>query len=179
MNIVLGVTGSISAYKACDIIIGLKKTDHRVRVIMTENATRFITPLTLASLSNASVMTDMWEARSDIKHIEISKWAEIFIVYPATANIIAKFANGIADDTLSTVYLALPNTVEKLICPAMNSKMYNNVATIRNLKTLIKDGGYVSKTRTTTLACGDIGEGALITPRHAINKVDTIIKRMA
>jgi phosphopantothenoylcysteine synthetase/decarboxylase len=170
MNILLGVSGGISAYKAADFILGLQKSgNHNIRVIMTDNAKKFITPLTLATLSKNPVMCDMWEDRTDIEHIEVGKWASAFIVYPATANIIAKFANGIADDTLSTAYLALPKRVQKFVCPAMNTNMLEHPATQENIvKLRLRDSVKTSPTRKTILACGDEGEGGLLKPRDAI-----------
>ena len=178
MNILLGITGGISAYKACDLILGLQKTGHDVRVIMTDNAKEFITPLTIATLSKHPVINDMWVERSDVEHIEVGKWAEAFIVYPATANIIAKFANGIADDTLSTVYLALPKNVRKIIYPAMNTNMLNHQATQANIVLLIRrDNVWVSDTRETILACGDKGFGGLLKPREAVELFNKKVMR--
>jgi phosphopantothenoylcysteine decarboxylase len=178
MNVLLGVTGGISAYKSADMILGLQKTGHAVRVIMTDNAKQFITPLTLATLSKFPVMNDMWVERSDslVEHIDVGKWADAFIVYPATANIIAKFANGIADDTLSTVYLALPEDVKKFVCPAMNTNMLNHGATIENMdKIFERDGVYRSETRDTMLACGDKGKGGLMKPRDAVTWFNKVV----
>ena len=170
MKILVGISGGISAYKSADLILGLQKTGHEVRVVMTDNAKEFITPLTLTTLSKHVVMSDMWDDKykSDVEHIEVAKWANAFIVYPATANIIAKFANGIADDTLSTVYLALPKSVRKFVFPAMNTNMLNHIATCRNISTIARDGINVAETRRTVLACGDEGEGGLMKPRAAV-----------
>lgn len=180
-NVILGVTGGIAAYKACDLISGLRSSEFDVRVIMTEHAKEFITPLTLATLSRHPVMESMWvERNGSVEHIEVAKWADLFVVYPATANIIAKFANGIADDLLSTVYLALPKDdggrdlaippriTEVFIFPAMNTNMLMHPATNRNVSWLRKDGCYVSDTRETELACGDVGKGALLKPKEAL-----------
>jgi len=170
MKIIVAITGGISAYKACDLILGLQKTGHEVRVVMTENAKKFVTPLTMATISKNSVMDDMWVEKSNVEHIEVGKWADAFIVYPATANVIAKFANGIADDTLSTVYLALPNKVRArtFVFPSMNTNMLNHPSTERNLSILEKDGVHISKTRYTVLVCGDEGEGGVLKPRNAV-----------
>lgn len=169
MNIILAVTGGIAAYKACDLINMLRKQGHDIRVIMTENAKQFITPMTLSTLSRHPVMDDMWqERRGSVEHIEVATWAEVFMVYPATANIIGKFANGIADDLLSTVYLALPSTVNKIIYPAMNTNMYGSFAVIRNIEQLRADGCFVSATREGNLACGTSGVGCLLQPDKAL-----------
>lgn len=169
-NVLLGVSGGIAAYKACDLITGLKANGHDIRVIMTEHAKEFITPMTLATLSTHPVMDNMWaEIKGNVEHIDTAKWTEVFIVYPATANIIAKFANGIADDLLSTVYLALPrDKVIGIIFPAANTNMIEHPSTIRNLQKLKEDGCFVTDTREAKLACGDYGKGALLQPRDAI-----------
>ena len=178
MNILLGISGGIAAYKSCDLISGLKNDDirnHDIRVIMTKNAAEFITPLTLSTLSNHPVMSDMWvERNGKVEHIEVAKWTEVFIVYPATSNIIAKFANGIADDLLSTVYLALPNSVVRFVFPAMNTNMLYHPATIRNLKTLKSDGVIVTDTIETKLACGDVGKGGIMKPSDAVKFINLI-----
>lgn len=169
MNIILAVTGGIAAYKSCDLVNALRKQGHDVRIIMTEHAKQFITPMTLATLSKHSVMDDMWqERRGTVDHIDVAAWAEIFMVYPATANIIGKFANGIADDLLSTVYLALPVNVKRIIYPAMNTNMYNNQIVRRNIEQLRKDDCFVSETREGMLACGTEGAGCLVQPNKAI-----------
>jgi phosphopantothenoylcysteine synthetase/decarboxylase len=177
-NVLLGVTGGIAAYKACDLINGLKANGYDVRVIMTEHAKEFIAPMTLATLSTHPVMDNMWaEKNGNVEHIDTAKWAEIFVVYPATANIIAKFANGIADDLLSTVYLALPQKVVKIVFLAMNTNMLQHPSTQRNMIQLKKDDVYVSETRNAMLACGDVGKGAVLKPRDAINYINEMIDR--
>lgn len=175
-NIILGVTGGIAAYKACDLISGLRNKGYDVRVIMTEHAKEFITPLTLATLSRHPVMETMWAERNgSVEHIEVAKWADILVVYPATANIIAKFAHGIADDLLSTVYLALPfMSVATIIFPAMNTNMFNNQVTRENMGLLTARGCLVTDTREAELACGDIGKGALLKPRDALDIIDKV-----
>lgn len=141
-TILLGISGSISAYKAADITSQLTKLGYNVDVIMTTNSTKFITPLTLQSLSKNPVHTDVMEeiAPEKINHIELAKKADLFLVAPASANSLAKLANGIADDMLSTVALALKEDVPKFIAPAMNTYMYQNPITQRNIATLKKLG---------------------------------------
>ena len=168
MNIILAITGGIAAYKACDLINMLRK-ENDVRVIMTEHAKEFITPLTLATLSRHPVMDNMWEERrGTVDHIEVATWAELFIVYPATANMIGKFANGIADDLLSTVFLALPQTTQKVIFPAMNTNMYENPIVQKNLESLRSYKCFIGETRTGQLACGTEGKGCLLQPKDAM-----------
>lgn len=164
-NILLGISGSISAYKAADLTSQLVKLGHNVDVVMTKNSTKFITPLTLQSLSKNPVHVDVMEERSPekINHIELAKQTDLFLIAPASANILAKLANGIADDMLSTVALAIQPDVPKFIAPAMNTYMYQNVMTQRNLATLNEAGYQEIVPREALLACGDFGRGALAT----------------
>ena len=136
LNIVIGITGGIAAYKACGIVSYLKQQGTNVDIIMTKNACEFITPITLEILSGNKVITDMFERPDyiDVKHISLAKKADIFLVVPATANIIGKVANGIADDMLTTTVMATKAKV--LIAPAMNTNMYENPILQRNINTL-------------------------------------------
>lgn len=172
-HILLGVSGSISAYKAADLTNELTKLGYAVDVLMTQSSQAFITPLTLQSLSKRRVHTDVMaeEIPEKINHIELAKRADLFIVAPASANTVGKLANGIADDILSTVSLALEDHVPRLIAPAMNTYMYLNPAVQRNLATLKADGFIEIEPREALLACGDYGPGALAT-------VETIIQRI-
>ena len=162
-KITLAVSGSISAYKAADLTSQLTKAGHEVTVIMTKAATDFITPLTLQALSKNLVHTDIMleENPASIKHIDVAKETELFLVAPASANTIAKLAHGLADDMLSAVALAIPAGVPKLIAPAMNTNMYLNLATQDNLEKLARFGYQEIKPREALLACGDFGTGAL------------------
>ena len=172
-KITLAVSGSISAYKAADLTSQLTKAGHEVTVIMTKAATAFITPLTLQSLSKKLVHTDIMleENPASIKHIDVAKETELFLVAPASANTIAKLAHGLADDMLSAVALAIPAGVPKLIAPAMNTNMYLNLATQDNLEKLARDGYQEIKPREALLACGDFGTGALA-------ELDVILERV-
>lgn len=162
-HITLAVTGSISAYKTADLVSQLGKRGHQVTVLMTQAATAFITPLTLQVLSKNDVHLDvMQEPYPDkVNHIEIGKETDLFLVVPATANTIAKLANGLADNMVTSTALALPNHVKKLIAPAMNTKMYDHPATQKNLATLESYGYGIIAPREAILACGDSGRGAL------------------
>ncbi|HLQ40602.1 MAG TPA: phosphopantothenoylcysteine decarboxylase [Tetragenococcus sp.] len=162
-HIILGVTGSISAYKAADITNELTKKGYAVDVLMSKSAQKFITPLTIQSLSKRIVHTDVMDepVPAKINHIELAKQAELFLLAPASANIIGKLANGIADDLISTIALALPQDRKKLIAPAMNTHMYENPIVQRNLQTLKEVSYKEIKPRTSLLACGDFGKGAL------------------
>ena len=169
MNIIIAVTGGIAAYKACDLINMLRREKHDVRIIMTQHAKSFITPMTLATLSKHPVMDDMWqEIKGTVDHIDVAEWTELFIVYPATANIIGKFAHGIADDLLSTVFLALAKDKQKVIFPAMNTNMYENPIVQKNLKELASPQCFIAETRTGMLACGVKGRGCLMQPQKAM-----------
>ncbi|EOL42312.1 phosphopantothenoylcysteine decarboxylase [Enterococcus phoeniculicola] len=162
-TILLGVSGSISAYKSADIANQLVKLGYNVEVIMTQSSTEFITPLTLQSLSKNYVHTDVMQENfpDKINHIELAKKADLFLVAPATANIIGKLANGLADDLLTTVAMALKEEVPKLIAPAMNTYMYQNPVNQRNLNWLREVGYKEIDPREALLACGDFGKGAL------------------
>ncbi|OJG79807.1 phosphopantothenoylcysteine decarboxylase [Enterococcus ratti] len=179
-KILLGVTGSISAYKSADITNELVKRGYQVDIIMTKNSTQFITPLTLQSLSKRSVHTDSMQENNPavINHIELAKQTDLFLIAPATANIIGKLANGIANDLLSTVAMAITQEVPKLIAPAMNTNMYQHSITQKNLKILKSIGYQEIEPRESLLACGDFGKGALADSQTIIEKiVQTINKR--
>ena len=141
-TIVIGITGGIAAYKICTLTSSLKKQGADVHIIMTKNAHNFVTPLTLQTLSNNKVITDMFDTNftPDVKHISLAKKADIMVIAPATANIIAKIANGIADDFLTTDVLATKAPI--LICPAMNTNMLLNSVTQENIVKL-KNRGYI------------------------------------
>lgn len=160
-TVVLGVTGSIAAYKACDIISGLKKQGLNVRVILTEAGAKIITPLALEAMSGAPVVTNMFsrEAPWEIEHISLAKAADLFLIAPATANFLAKVAHGIADDMLSTTILA--TRVPILVAPAMNSAMYLNPVVQENMAILEKRGYGFIRPASGRLACGDEGVGKL------------------
>ena len=172
-KITLAVSGSISAYKAAVLTCQLTKAGHEVTVIMTKAATAFITPLTLQALSKKLVHTDIMleENPASIKHIDVAKETDLFLVAPASANTIAKLAHGLADDMLSAVALAIPAGVPKLIAPAMNTNMYLNLATQDNLEKLARYGYQEIKPREALLACGDFGTGALA-------ELDVILERV-
>lgn len=161
-SVILGVTGSIAAYKACDIVSALCKNGIDVHVVMTKGALQFVSALTFQSLSKNKVATDIFTEKDpkEIKHINMSQKASAFIIAPATANIIGKLANGIADDMLSTLAISTHN-IPKIIAPAMNTKMYENIIVQDNIKKLITYGYNIIEPKTSLLACGDIGKGAL------------------
>ena len=171
-NILLGVTGGIAAYKSADLASKLIKQHANVDVIMTENATQFITPLTFEALTHNRCVTDTFDRNHpwEVEHIALADKADALVIAPATANCIAKLACGIADDMLTTTALACDCT--KIIAPAMNTKMYENPVTQRNLNTL-KELGYIIVTPGDGyLACGTVGKGRMEEP---VNIVDAII----
>lgn len=164
-NITIAVTGSIAAYKACDIVSELGKLGFNVTVLMTEAAQQFITPLTLQVLSKNPVHTSvMSEDRPDVvNHIELGKQTDLFLVAPASADTIARLSHGHANDIVCAVALALPAHVIKMIAPAMNTNMYEHPLTQTNLNTLKAIGYQEIEPKTSLLACGDLGKGALAT----------------
>ncbi|MCL2398886.1 MAG: phosphopantothenoylcysteine decarboxylase [Defluviitaleaceae bacterium] len=161
-TIILGITGSIAAYKSADIANNLVKQQYDVHAVMTKAGASFITPLTLQALTKNRVYVDALQEDnpSEIVHIALPERADMMLIAPATANIIAKIASGIADDMLSSMVLAT-HKIPKLIAPAMNTRMYENVATQENLQTLIRRGWKVIDPREARLACGYVGKGAM------------------
>ena len=178
-RIILAVSGSISAYKAADLTSRLKKKGYDVHVIMTEAAQAFITPLTLQVISKNPVHTDVMEEKlaERINHIDLGKEADLFVVAPASANTIAKLAHGLADNMLTSTALALPSTTPKLIAPAMNTKMYENPLTKKNLDTLHNVGYQEILPKSGLLACGDTGRGALADIDDIIESIDNALTK--
>lgn len=172
MNIILGVTGCIGAYKAAEVLRQLQQRGATVRVVMTPSACRFIGPVTFEALSGQPVVTDMFEPglNVQIKHIEMARWADLLLVAPATAHTIAKFAHGIADDMLTTLYISA--TCLTMLAPAMNVEMWRHPATQENVATLRARGVHIIEPESGFLACGEVGEGRLAEPEmiaaHAI-----------
>jgi phosphopantothenoylcysteine decarboxylase/phosphopantothenate--cysteine ligase len=162
-NILLGVTGGIACYKAVYLLRLLKKAGHNVRVVMTKDAARFVTPLTFETLSDFPVRIESLSG-SPIEHITLANWADIFLIAPATANTIAKLAHGIADNLLTATVLA--SKAEIMIYPAMNAAMYLNPATQANIKLLIQRGIYVALPAIGELACEESGIGRLAEPEE-------------
>ncbi|SDJ04171.1 phosphopantothenoylcysteine decarboxylase [Streptococcus equinus] len=162
-TILLAVSGSISAYKSADLANELTKSGYDVHVLMTKAATDFITPLTLQVLSKNAVHLDVMKEDDpkSVNHIELAKKADLFVLAPASANTLAKLAHGMADNIVTATALALPAETPKLIAPAMNTKMYDNPLTQRNIS-ILKEVGYQEiEPRSSLLACGDVGRGAL------------------
>lgn len=175
-TVVIGVCGGIAVYKACDLVSKLKKTGVNVHVIMTKSATEFVAPLTFQTLSQNYVVEDMFESPKtwDVEHISLAKKADVFVLAPATANVIGKVANGIADDMLTTTIMATKAKV--LIAPAMNTNMYENPVVQRNMQTL-KDLDYkFVEPESGRLACGDIGSGKLASVDTIFNSIIELLE---
>ncbi|PJM75539.1 bifunctional phosphopantothenoylcysteine decarboxylase/phosphopantothenate synthase [Bifidobacterium simiarum] len=185
-HILLGVTGSIAAFKACQLASNLTKHGREVRVMMTASATKFVGPVTFDSLTHTATRTAMFpaaeyatytdefgEARVGVSHIEDAKWADIVVIAPATANVIAKFASGIADDYLTSTTLAA--TCPKLVCPAMNVHMYENPATQRNIAECRELGFRFVDPTSGLLACQDVGKGRLAEPEDIEQAIDALL----
>ena len=172
MKATVYITGSIAAYKAINVVRNFQKEGHEVRVVMTKEAVHLIGTQTLAALTKYPVLTDLWEKeRADqIQHIELADWTEIAVVVPATANFIAKIANGIADDAASTTFLATASP--KYVVPAMNSHMWSNPAFQRNLALLKQDGIAVMDPATGRLAEGYSGKGRMPEPDNIMAWID-------
>lgn len=171
-RIVVGVSGGIAAYKACDLVSKLSKKDYEVKVILTKHAEKFVSKLTFEALCHNYVETDLFDESNEdpIAHITLAKWADLMIIVPATANIIAKVTHGISDDLLSTTFLACNK--HKMICPAMNTQMYENPITQKNIQAC-KDLGYqILDSVVGHLACNDTGKGKMIEPADIVEAID-------
>lgn len=170
-KIVVGVTGGIASYKSIDIVSRLKKAGATVQVIMTESATKFVTPLTFREISGNPTVTSMWGEPTNwnVEHIALANWADLFLIAPATANIIGKIANGIADDMLSTTIMATKAPV--ILAPAMNSNMYINPITQHNIQRLTALGYHFIEPAHGMLACGVHGQGRLPEPVVIVDNV--------
>lgn len=175
-NVILGVSGGIAAYKSCEIVSRLKKLGANVDVVMTANAEEFVTPLTFETLADSKVVTDTFERREehDVHHVSLAKKADVFVVAPATANVIAKFARGIADDMLSTTWLACK--AAKIVAPAMNTAMYEDAATQENLRILSERGVHIVEPAEGRLACGDVGKGKMAEPVDIVELVNALLR---
>ena len=161
-KILLGVTGSIAAYKTAELVRLLRKNNFFVQVILTKSAKQFVTPLTLQALSGNPVLENMWEPTegNGMEHINLTRTADLLLIAPASGNFIAKLANGLADDLLTNLCLA--RSCPLLVAPAMNVEMFNNIATQRNIETIKNDGIVLSGPDSGEQACGEVGFGRLI-----------------
>ncbi|MCP5545577.1 MAG: phosphopantothenoylcysteine decarboxylase [Akkermansiaceae bacterium] len=179
MTIVLGISGSIAAYKAADLASQLVKSGHDVHSVLTRAGSEFITPLTLQTLTRNPVLITLEDEKQSWKpgHIDLADRADLFLAAPATANLIAEFAHGLAPDPLTSIYLALPRTTPVLIAPAMNGKMWQHPATQRNVEILKQDGCRFIDPDTGDLACGYQGVGRLAPVEQILAAVAEIAVR--
>lgn len=176
-NILLGVTGGVAAYKAVDLASKLTSTGANIHTVMTENACRFVGPKSFEAVSNSTVLTDMWSTPEQFRfgHIALADWADIVVVAPATANIIAKIANGICDDLLSTILCTcwpLIKSGAALLAPAMNDKMWSNPAVQKNVETIQKMGFQLIGPVEGRLACGNKGLGRMAEPKDIFEAIE-------
>lgn len=171
-TVVVGVTGGIAAYKTCELVRALGKRGYRVKVVMTEAATRFVSPLTFRTLSAEPVTVSMWADEPDAKvhHVSLAEEADVMVIAPCTANVLAKLACGRADDMLTTT--ALATEAPLVIAPAMNVHMWRKDVTRRNVATLRSRGVVIVDPTSGELACGDVGEGRLAPVEHLIDAVE-------
>jgi len=176
-NIVLGVTGSIAAHKAADVASQLTKLGHDVNVVMTRDALNFITPLPFKTLSRRPVITDLYDEEEGWKpsHIRLADEADLLLVVPATANTMARFAHGVADDALSCIHLALNPTARVMMAPAMNGKMWQPAATQANLELLQSRGVAFVGPDEGMLSCGYEGVGRLLPVEKIVEEVQAIL----
>ncbi len=172
-NVVIGVSGGIAAYKACELVRLFKKANASVRVVMTKNAAEFVQPLTFETLSGNQVYTDQFHKAWEIGHISLQNFADLTVIAPATANVIGKMASGIADDLLTTSVMAMTTPV--LVAPAMNSGMWRNPATQKNMETLIFRGIHVVGPGSGELACGINDVGRMSEPNEIFEKAKEIL----
>lgn len=174
-KILIILTGGVAIYKAVEVVRLLKKKGHEVNCVMTKSATELIKPLLFATISGNPVRTDTFEERTDgkIGHIFASREADLILVVPATANIIGKMANGIADDLASTLLMASNKPV--VVAPAMNSMMWNNKAFQRNLEQIQKDGVHVIEPKSGAMACDEEGKGRMESPEGIVEYLENVL----
>jgi phosphopantothenoylcysteine decarboxylase/phosphopantothenate--cysteine ligase len=174
-RILLIVGGGIAAYKACEIVRGLRKAGHRVRCVLTDGGAHFVTPMTLAALSEEQVFTTLWDLKDEAEmgHIQLSREADLIVVAPATADLMARMVAGIADDLATTVLLATDTPV--LAAPAMNVRMWLHPATQRNVAALRADGVAVMEPDEGAMACGEFGPGRLPEPAAILARIEAML----
>ncbi len=183
-NILLGVSGGIAAYKVVDLASKLKSAGANVKTVMTENACRFVGPLSFEAVTGSTVFTTMWTPPEEHKigHVALADWADIIVVAPASANIIAKIANGICDDLLSTVLCAgwsIAAEGKAIAAPAMNNKMWENPAVQRNIEAIKKAGFQLVGPAEGRLACGTTGIGRMSEPTEILEAIEKIASNIS
>jgi len=172
-RILLAVSASASIYKACDLTSRLTQAGDEVRVVLTAHAAQLISPQLFEAVGAVRAHTSEFgpERETAMDHIELARWAQLFVVAPATAACLGRFAGGLAEDLISTLVLAMPPVVPRLLCPAMNSLMYTNPAVLRNLETLRADGWHVMEPDSGRLACAEEGPGRLPDPERIAERL--------
>lgn len=178
MKVLLGVTGCIAAYKACEVVRRLGERGHEVQVVMTESATRFVTPMTFSVLSGRPAATRLWGSAGDpeIDHIRLARWPDLVLLAPLTANTLGRLAHGLADDLLTTVVLAARPEVPIVIAPAMNTAMWENPLVAANLERLMASERFaLVEPVAKTLACGEQGVGGLASEEAILAAVDAAL----
>jgi phosphopantothenoylcysteine synthetase/decarboxylase len=170
-KIVLQITGSIAAYKAAYLASALVQKDYEVQVLLTEAAEKFVGKATFEGLTGRVAISDMWERGRNMEHIDLAKWADLFLLAPATANTINRLATGMADDLIGSLFLANNFNKPYWIAPAMNTGMFQHPATQSSMKQLRDWGAFIFETDVGRLACGDTGEGKFIEPDRIVEKV--------
>jgi phosphopantothenoylcysteine decarboxylase/phosphopantothenate--cysteine ligase len=176
-KVLIIITGSIAAYKVLDLIRLLKKNEYIVSCVLTEAGKQFVTPLSVSSISGSPVYSDVFSLKDEAEmgHIHLSREADLVVVAPASADIIAKMANGLANDLASTILLATDKPV--MVAPAMNIKMWKNKAVQRNIKLINEDGTIVVGPASGELACGETGEGRMVEPAEIFAAIEGYFKR--
>lgn len=169
-NIILGICAGIAIYKVCDLVRSLIKLEANVTCVMTEAATKFVTPLTFQSLSKNRVVVDMFDSSYfEIEHISLAQKADVYVIVPATANTISKLANGMADNLVTST--AIATTAKIIVCPAMNHNMYHHKAVEKNIETLKSYGYEIVDAKPGLLACGVVGDGCLADNETILEKI--------
>ncbi len=173
-KIILGVCGGIASYKSAYLASLIRKSSSEVITVMTSDACRFITPLTFKTITSRHVYTGLWDDKQNDDHTTLSAWADYLVIAPATANTIAKISHGIADNLLTALVLDFTGPV--FIVPAMHENMWNNSATVRNVRDLNNRGYYTFEPETGDLAGGKKGKGRMLAPVEIINKVEAVLR---
>lgn len=176
-NVLLCCSASVSVYKACDLASKLAQKGHRVRTVLTRNAARMVSPQLFEAVTSEPAFVSEWgeERKSSMDHIDLSKFAEIVVVAPCSADLAGRLANGLADDLVTTTLLAVPAGVPRLVCPAMNPNMLAHPAVRRNFAQLREDGWQTVDAESGHMACGDDGSGRLAEPLTIVEAVEAAL----
>ncbi|HDN86171.1 MAG TPA: hypothetical protein ENG49_02990 [Candidatus Omnitrophica bacterium] len=177
-NILIGICAGISSYKTCTLIRLLRKNNFSVRVVMTPNAVKFVSPLVFSTLSENPVYLEMFEEKSDTKHISLAEWAHLVVVAPLSANTLSKIVCGICDNLLTTVICALPSRVKVILAPAMNENMWKNPTIQKNIEQLRKINRFIILNPTRgKLASGKYGVGRMVEPEFILKEIVKLAKK--